>query len=51
VPYHEYQHSVLDRNLRHIDTTMRCEAGYYHVPEGPGHGVVPRASLWDFVVR
>ena len=43
--YHEYQHSVFDRNLAHVDTTMRCEAGLYTLPEGPGLGVVPRASL------
>ncbi|HYT98223.1 MAG TPA: mandelate racemase/muconate lactonizing enzyme family protein, partial [Casimicrobiaceae bacterium] len=51
VSMHEYQHSVLDRNLRFVDTTMRCEAGYYHVPAGPGHGVVPRAELMQFVRR
>jgi L-alanine-DL-glutamate epimerase-like enolase superfamily enzyme len=48
---HEYQHSVFDRNLRFVDTTMRCEAGYYHVPTGPGHGVTPRSELWEFVRR
>jgi L-alanine-DL-glutamate epimerase-like enolase superfamily enzyme len=48
---HEYQHSVFDRNLRFVDTTMRCEAGYYHVPTGPGHGVTPRPELWEFVRR
>jgi L-alanine-DL-glutamate epimerase-like enolase superfamily enzyme len=51
VSMHEYQHSVFDRNLRFVDTTMRCEAGYYHVPAGPGHGVVPRAELMQFVRR
>jgi galactonate dehydratase len=51
VPYHEYQHSIFDKNLRYVDTTMRCEAGWYHVPEGPGLGVVPRPALWDFVVK
>jgi galactonate dehydratase len=48
---HEYQHSVFDRNLHFVDTTMRCEAGYYHVPAGPGHGVVPLAELMQFVRR
>jgi galactonate dehydratase len=51
VSMHEYQHSVFDGNLRFVDTTMRCEAGYYHVPAGPGHGVVPRAELMHFVRR
>jgi galactonate dehydratase len=48
---HEYQHSVFDRNLRFVDTTMRCEAGYYRLPDGPGHGVTPRETLWEFVRR
>jgi hypothetical protein len=30
---------------------MRCEAGYYHVPVGPGHGVVPHVELMQFVRR
>ena len=47
-PYHEYQHSVFDRNLAHVDTTMRCEAGYYTPPDGPGIGATPRDSLWRY---
>ena len=47
-PYHEYQHSVFDRNLAHADTSMRCEAGYYTLPDGPGIGVTPRDSLWRY---
>jgi L-alanine-DL-glutamate epimerase-like enolase superfamily enzyme len=50
-PYHEYQHSVFDRNLAFIDTTMNCEQGFYRIPEGPGLGVEPRAALWQHVVR
>ena len=46
-PYHEYQHSVFDRNLAFVDTTMTCRDGFFHVPEGPGHGVTPRESLWQ----
>ena len=45
-PYHEYQHSVFDRNLAHVDTTMRCADGHYVLPEGRGLGVEPRDSLW-----
>ena len=44
-PYHEYQHSVFDRNIAHVDTTMRCEAGHYTLPAGPGLGAIPRDSL------
>jgi galactonate dehydratase len=49
-PYHEYQHSVFDNALRFVDTTMRCAAGFYEVPEGPGLGVTPRDELWQHVV-
>jgi galactonate dehydratase len=51
VPFHEYQHSVFDRNLRYVDTAMACEAGYYRLPEGPGHGATPRPELWTYVRR
>ena len=49
-PYHEYQHSVFDRNLQFVDTTMACAAGFYRVPTGPGHGVTPRPALWNHIV-
>ena len=45
-PYHEYQHSVFDRNLAFVDTQMRCAAGRYWLPAGPGLGVVPKDTLW-----
>jgi len=48
-PMHEYQHSVLDRNLQYVDTTMRCEQGFFTVPEGPGLGIAPNASVWQFL--
>jgi galactonate dehydratase len=51
VPYHEYQHSIFDKNLRFVTTAMRCEAGHYHLPEGPGLGVEPKPELWQYVVR
>lgn len=47
-PYHEYQHSVFDRNVAHVDTAMRCEAGFYTLPVGPGLGTVPRVSLMQY---
>lgn len=50
-PYHEYQHSVFDRNLAHAETTMGCAAGRYRLPEGPGLGVVPKDSLDAFRTR
>ena len=47
---HEYQHSIFDRNLQFITGTMRCEAGYFYLPEGPGLGVEPKAKLFDYVM-
>jgi len=49
VPMHEYQHSVFDRNLAFVSTTMRCEGGAFTLPEGPGLGIEPKASLWNHV--
>ena len=47
---HEYQHSIFDRNLRFVTGNMRCEAGYFYLPEGPGLGVEPTAAVFDFVM-
>ncbi len=49
-PLHEYQHSVFDRNLAHVHTTMRCERGAFVLPAGPGLGVEPAPSLWAHAV-
>ena len=38
---HEYQHSIFDRSLGLITGNMRCEAGFYTVPDGIGLGVEP----------
>ena len=51
VPMHEYQHSVFDRNLAFVNTTMRCERGVFTLPEGPGLGIEPAEALWKFVRR
>jgi galactonate dehydratase len=51
VPYHEYQHSIFDKNLAYVTTTMRCEAGFYHLPSGPGLGIEPKPELWNYVVK
>jgi L-alanine-DL-glutamate epimerase-like enolase superfamily enzyme len=50
VPYHEYQHSIFDRNLAFTTGDMACEAGQYTVPTGPGIGVEPTDALFDHVV-
>ena len=51
VPYHEFQHSVVDNNLRLLKTTMRCDAGFYYLPEGPGLGVEPSDEFWKYASR
>ena len=48
-PMHEYQHSVFDRNLRFVTTTMRCEGGVFHLPEGPGLGAEPSEEVWQYL--
>jgi galactonate dehydratase len=50
LPYHEYQHSVFDRNLAFMDGDIGCEKGYYTVPTGAGLGVEPREELFNFVI-
>ena len=49
VPMHEYQHSVFDRNLKYVNTNMRCEGGAFSLPEGPGLGCEPSDAVWAFV--
>lgn len=43
--YHEYQHSVFDRNLKHLEGTVTCAAGAFTLPEGPGLGVAPTEDV------
>jgi len=50
VPYHEYQHSIFDKNLVHVTGDMACANGHYTVPTGPGLGVEPAESLFGHVV-
>jgi len=53
---HEYQHSIFDRNLQFVTNpnagadAMRCEAGYFYLPDGPGLGVEPRDAVFDYVM-
>jgi L-alanine-DL-glutamate epimerase-like enolase superfamily enzyme len=46
-PLQEYQHSVFDKNLQYIDTDMKVEAGFFHLPTGPGIGAEPRSDVFD----
>lgn len=49
VPYHEYQHSIFDRNLMFTLGDMACADGHYTIPTGPGLGVVPSDALLDLL--
>ena len=49
VTMHEYQHSVFDRNLQFVTTTMRCENGAFSLPQGAGLGIQPRPDVWQFL--
>jgi galactonate dehydratase len=48
-PMHEYQHSVFDRNLQYVKTTMRCTNGQFTLPEGPGLGTEPHEDVWQYL--
>lgn len=48
--YHEYQHSIFDKNLKYVSGDMRCEAGFFYLPGGPGLGVEPRQSVFEYVL-
>jgi L-alanine-DL-glutamate epimerase-like enolase superfamily enzyme len=48
-PMHEYQHSVFDRNLQYVQTTMRCVDGAFQLPEGPGLGIEPSEKVWQHI--
>lgn len=48
--YHEYQHSVFDRNLRYLEGNMRCAQGAFTLPEGPGLGVTPTDEVLKYTM-
>ncbi|WP_372617440.1 mandelate racemase/muconate lactonizing enzyme family protein [Falsiroseomonas sp.] len=54
LPWHEYQHSIFDPNLRLTQPTgtrhMQCEAGFYTLPDGPGLGVEPSEAMFAQVI-
>lgn len=51
VPYHEYQHSIFDRNLTYTRGDMASGEGTYVVPTGAGLGVEPREEVFEFAIR
>ncbi len=50
VPYHEYQHSIFDKNLAFTDGDMACAGGFYEIPTGPGLGVEPNDAVFRHVL-
>ncbi len=50
VPYHEYQHSIFDKNLQYVSGDMHCTNGFYQVPSGVGLGVEPAAEVFNHVI-
>lgn len=51
LPYHEYQHSIFDRNLALARGDMACAQGFYTVPTGAGIGAEPADAVFEHVVR
>lgn len=50
-PYHEYQHSIFDKNLKYVTGNMTCRDGFFTVPDGPGLGVEPHESVFQHVMK
>lgn len=47
--YHEYQHSVFDRNLQFLEGDMSCQNGAFRLPSGPGLGVTPSDLVEQYI--
>ena len=45
---HEFQNNFMYKHLHHFDTTMRCVNGSFDLPDGPGLGIAPKESIWQF---
>jgi galactonate dehydratase len=45
---HEVQNHIVRRYLEHFETRMDCREGAYELPDGPGLGIEPRASLFQY---
>lgn len=43
---HEVQNHFVHKHLHHFETTMRCDAGCYSLPDGIGLGIEPKPSLF-----
>jgi galactonate dehydratase len=47
--FHEYQHSIFDKNLKYVKTTMKCENGYFSIPQESGLGCEPTNEVFNFI--
>lgn len=47
--FHEYQHSIFDKNLKYVKGNMKCEKGFFYLPDGPGLGVEPAEEVFQFI--
>lgn len=45
---HELQNNFLFKHLHHFDTAMTCDGDGFRLPAGPGLGIAPRPSLWQY---
>lgn len=44
---HEYQHSIVDKNLRYLKGNLAVGEGYLALPDGPGLGVEPNLETLE----
>lgn len=51
LPFHEYQHSVFDRNLQFLNGNMGCKDGFFEIPEGLGLGVEPTEEILSYALN
>jgi galactonate dehydratase len=49
MPFHEYQHSIFDKNLKLVTGDMGCADGGYTVPSGHGLGVEPGEEIFRHI--
>lgn len=49
--YHEYQHSIFDKNLKYVKTSMKCENGFFNVPQEPGLGIEPAEEVFEYIKK
>lgn len=51
LPFHEYQHSTFGASVRFLKGNMRCEKGFFTLPDAPGLGVEPMEELFKYVME